>query len=145
MPIHQDEFHTSRSGQDDGDGWPSRLASCCCSPSLGHSETSRWCTGFAGARLTATAFACSAANRRGFPTGSSSPTSPTSSLVSQHSSLPCQSPSCFSYLPRAFMSGFAHVPVDGRPNKSLQPTPGSGYRSAARFTSLGPAWLSFFC
>jgi hypothetical protein len=29
-----------------------------------------------------------------------------------------------------------------RPNKSLQPTPGSGYRSAARFTSFGPAWLS---
>ena len=29
-----------------------------------------------------------------------------------------------------------------RPNKSLQPTPGSGSRSAARFTSLGPAWLS---
>jgi len=28
------------------------------------------------------------------------------------------------------------------PNKSLQPTLGSGYRSAARFTSLGPAWLS---
>ena len=31
-----------------------------------------------------------------------------------------------------------------RPNKSLQPTPGSGGTSAARFTSLGPAWLSFF-
>jgi hypothetical protein len=29
------------------------------------------------------------------------------------------------------------------PNKPLQPTPGSGGRSAARFTSLGPAWLSF--
>ena len=27
-------------------------------------------------------------------------------------------------------------------NKSLQPTPGSGSSSAARFTSLGPAWLS---
>ena len=29
-----------------------------------------------------------------------------------------------------------------RPNKSLQPTPGSASRSAARLTSLGPAWLS---
>lgn len=28
------------------------------------------------------------------------------------------------------------------PNKSLQPTPGSGSSSATRFTSLGPAWLS---
>src|SRR4029453_13279789 len=28
------------------------------------------------------------------------------------------------------------------PIKSLQPMPGSGGRSAARFTSLGPAWLS---
>ncbi len=28
------------------------------------------------------------------------------------------------------------------PSKSLQPTPGSGLSSAARFTSLGPAWLS---
>jgi hypothetical protein len=27
-------------------------------------------------------------------------------------------------------------------NESLQPTPGSGSSSAARFTSLGPAWLS---
>jgi hypothetical protein len=26
---------------------------------------------------------------------------------------------------------------------SLQPTPGSGLSSAARFTSHGPAWLSF--
>jgi hypothetical protein len=30
-----------------------------------------------------------------------------------------------------------------RPNKSLQPTPEGGLSSAARFTSLGPAWLSF--
>jgi hypothetical protein len=30
-----------------------------------------------------------------------------------------------------------------RPNKSLQPTPGSAYSSAPRFTSLDPAWLSF--
>jgi hypothetical protein len=30
-----------------------------------------------------------------------------------------------------------------RANKSPQPTPGSAYGSAARFTSLGPAWLSF--
>jgi hypothetical protein len=30
-----------------------------------------------------------------------------------------------------------------RPNKSLQPMPGSGGSSAARFTSTGPAWLSF--
>jgi hypothetical protein len=33
--------------------------------------------------------------------------------------------------------------IHARPNKSLQPTPGSGCKSAARFTSLGPAWLSF--
>ena len=32
--------------------------------------------------------------------------------------------------------------VSMRPNKSLQPTPGRRYSSAARFTSLGPAWLS---
>jgi hypothetical protein len=32
----------------------------------------------------------------------------------------------------------AYVP----PNKSLQRMPGSGSSSAARFTSLGPAWLS---
>jgi hypothetical protein len=28
------------------------------------------------------------------------------------------------------------------PNKSLQPTPGSAFRSASRFTATGPAWLS---
>lgn len=28
------------------------------------------------------------------------------------------------------------------PNKSLHPTPGSGYSSAAQFTSVGPALLS---
>src|SRR5947207_5677732 len=28
------------------------------------------------------------------------------------------------------------------PTKSLQPTPGSGFSSAARFTFTGPAWLS---
>ncbi len=27
-------------------------------------------------------------------------------------------------------------------NESLQPTPGSGFSSAARSTSTGPAWLS---
>lgn len=31
-----------------------------------------------------------------------------------------------------------------RPSKSLQPTPGSGGRSATRFTSLGPAWLELW-
>ena len=31
-----------------------------------------------------------------------------------------------------------------RPNHALQPTPGSGGSSAARVTSLGPAWLSLF-
>ena len=31
-----------------------------------------------------------------------------------------------------------------RPNKSLHPTPGSVCSSAARFTSLGPAWLSLW-
>jgi len=29
-------------------------------------------------------------------------------------------------------------------NNAPQPTPGSGFSSAARFTSIGPAWLSFF-
>jgi len=33
-------------------------------------------------------------------------------------------------------------PPASRANKSLQPAPGSGSSSAARFTSLGPAWLS---
>ena len=28
------------------------------------------------------------------------------------------------------------------PNHSLQPTPGSGFSSASRFTFTGPAWLS---
>ena len=35
-------------------------------------------------------------------------------------------------------------PTAAPPNKSLQPTPGSGGRSAARFTYLAPAWLSFY-
>src|SRR5213593_5004244 len=40
--------------------------------------------------------------------------------------------------PRVILSHMQVVP----PNKSLQPTPGSVCSSAARFTSLGPAWLS---
>src|SRR5258708_210342 len=36
----------------------------------------------------------------------------------------------------------ATLSVHKSPNHALQPTPGSAFSSAARFTSTGPAWLS---